>query len=103
MLHSLSQKPVVVSLITTITAPSTYTPLDHPRIASTRRARRSARAKEKERNTRNQKNKMALSSLLAVAPVLLIEESWVQCDNPDCKKWRKLPSGSQAPAEDAPW
>jgi hypothetical protein len=45
----------------------------------------------------------SLTPLLSVAPVLLIEESWVQCDNPDCKKWRKLPTGSQAPAEDAPW
>jgi hypothetical protein len=44
-----------------------------------------------------------LAPLLAVAPVLLIEESWVQCDNPQCLKWRRLPTGSAAPAEDAPW
>jgi hypothetical protein len=33
----------------------------------------------------------------------LIEEVWVQCDKPDCKKWRKLPPGSKAPPDNVEW
>ena len=31
------------------------------------------------------------------------KETWVQCDNPDCQKWRKLPFGSAFPDADAEW
>ncbi|WIA43973.1 hypothetical protein OEZ86_010359 [Tetradesmus obliquus] len=33
----------------------------------------------------------------------LIEEVWVQCDKPNCKKWRKLPPGSKAPPDNVEW
>lgn len=33
----------------------------------------------------------------------LVEEVWVQCDKPDCKKWRKLPPGSKAPPDNVQW
>lgn len=33
----------------------------------------------------------------------VVEDVWVQCDDPKCKKWRKLPSGSQAPPDDVKW
>jgi hypothetical protein len=33
----------------------------------------------------------------------LVEEVWVQCDKPDCKKWRKLPPGSKAPPDNVEW
>lgn len=37
-----------------------------------------------------------------VAPTL-IEEVWVQCDKPNCKKWRKLPLGVKAPPDNVEW
>jgi hypothetical protein len=40
---------------------------------------------------------------LPVAPPTLIEEVWVQCDKPNCKKWRKLPLGVKAPPDNVEW
>jgi hypothetical protein len=40
---------------------------------------------------------------LPLAPPTLIEEVWVQCDKPSCKKWRKLPLGVKAPPENVEW
>lgn len=39
---------------------------------------------------------------MPIVPVL-VEDVWVQCDNPDCKKWRKLPPGSKPPPDDVEW
>ena len=33
----------------------------------------------------------------------LTENVWVQCDNPDCQKWRKIPLSSANNLEDNPW
>ncbi|KAF8061104.1 BAK1 [Scenedesmus sp. PABB004] len=44
----------------------------------------------------------ALPGLARPVPVL-VEEVWVQCDAPGCKKWRKLPPGSKAPPDNAEW
>lgn len=40
---------------------------------------------------------------LPLAPPTLIEEVWVQCDKPNCKKWRKLPLGVKAPPDNVEW
>lgn len=40
---------------------------------------------------------------LPVGPPTLIEEVWVQCDKPNCKKWRKLPLGVKAPPDNVEW
>ena len=38
------------------------------------------------------------------APLLpvIVKESWAQCENPNCGKWRKIPAG-YALDEDEPW
>jgi hypothetical protein len=48
------------------------------------------------------RGRKAQQPVFVPAPVL-VEDVWVQCDNPDCKKWRKLPPGSKAPPEDVEW
>jgi hypothetical protein len=40
---------------------------------------------------------------LPLAPPTLIEEVWVQCDKPECKKWRKLPLGIKVPPDNVEW
>lgn len=54
---------------------------------------------------KGQAGKRRFDPILALQPVQpkLIEEVWVQCDKPDCKKWRKLPPGSKAPPENVEW
>lgn len=52
--------------------------------------------------------KKAAQALLQQPPVVvmqpvLVEDIWVQCDAPDCKKWRKLPPGSDPPPDDVEW
>lgn len=41
---------------------------------------------------------MAAPGLLPV----IVQESWAQCENPNCNKWRKLPPGHDV-KEDEPW
>jgi hypothetical protein len=48
------------------------------------------------------RGKKAAQQVVVVQPVL-VEDVWVQCDNPDCKKWRKLPAGSKPPPDDVEW
>ncbi|KAI8474136.1 MAG: hypothetical protein J3K34DRAFT_151153 [Monoraphidium minutum] len=48
------------------------------------------------------RGKAAQQAVLVPVPVL-VEDVWVQCDNPDCKKWRKLPPGCRAPEDDVEW
>jgi hypothetical protein len=51
---------------------------------------------------RGRGRKPAVQPVYVPVPVL-VEDVWVQCDNPDCKKWRKLPPGSKPPPEDVEW
>ncbi|KAL4452000.1 hypothetical protein ABPG75_007662 [Micractinium tetrahymenae] len=44
---------------------------------------------------------MAAPGLPGLMPVI-VQENWVQCENPNCNKWRKVPPGYQ-PKEDEPW
>lgn len=46
--------------------------------------------------------RLPLFGELPVVPTL-IEEVWVQCDKPNCKKWRKLPLGVKAPPDNVEW
>jgi hypothetical protein len=41
---------------------------------------------------------------MAAVPILpvIVQESWAQCENPNCNKWRKLPPGYEV-KEDEPW
>lgn len=41
--------------------------------------------------------------LPTVLQPVLVEDIWVECDNPDCKKWRKLPPGSNPPPDGVEW
>ena len=38
---------------------------------------------------------------IPIAPVLT-KERWVQCENPNCEKWRRIPHDAVID-EDAPW
>jgi hypothetical protein len=49
------------------------------------------------------RGKKAQQQQILVPVPVLVEDVWVQCDNPDCKKWRKLPPGSKPPPEDIEW
>jgi hypothetical protein len=40
---------------------------------------------------------------LPIPGVIIQKEQWVQCENPNCGKWRRLPPGAPAVPEDAPW
>ncbi|KAL4424496.1 hypothetical protein ABPG77_006805 [Micractinium sp. CCAP 211/92] len=44
---------------------------------------------------------MAAPGLPGLMPVI-VQENWVQCENPNCNKWRKVPPGYEA-KEDEPW
>ena len=48
------------------------------------------------------KGRKGAQQQVALAPVL-VEDIWAQCDNPDCKKWRKLLPGSAPPQDDVEW
>lgn len=40
---------------------------------------------------------------LPIPGVIIQKEQWVQCENPNCEKWRRLPPGAPAVPEHAPW
>lgn len=44
---------------------------------------------------------MAAPGLPGLMPVI-VQENWVQCENPNCNKWRKVPPNYE-PKEDEPW
>eukprot|EP00887_Chlorella_sp_A99_P007809 scaffold20.g7809.t1 len=43
-----------------------------------------------------------MAAVLLPAPTI-VEEQWVQCENPNCNKWRKLPPGAKPPPDDEPF
>ena len=42
-----------------------------------------------------------MASTVPILPVIT-KEQWVQCENPNCGKWRRIPPGSVID-ENAPW
>lgn len=45
----------------------------------------------------------AAPQYVLVQPIIVTQEDWVQCENPKCEKWRRLPAGHPPIDPDAPW